>query len=281
MIHLEVFCVSKFCLCFVFQSHDLRSGGIQLGVIGADRGGCSVCFYKSCAGRSAAALLCCCQGDEDVVGNLVGNGHSGGHTDDGIVLVQLYRNCKDTASAADICHVFVSVCFYISVIRTAKSDGCIRLSVCYGDLAAGDAYLSGTAREGKAVRCVNAVCQCGRAVYLRCSAAQIRLIFGFLLRFGIGRFLGRCRSRGAGRFYNRCLRWRYGWGLGRNEGWFRSIALVVIRRKVSGLFQAGRCNRDGSVVPFAALYCMSCYSKFLIKCLYRDFKLHSGFGFTV
>ena len=51
--------------------------------------------------------------------------------------------------------------------------------------------------------------------------------------------------------------------------------------RVSGLFQAGRCNRDGSVVPFAALYCMSCYSKFLIKCLYRDFKLHSGFGFTV
>ena len=41
-------------------------------------------------------------------------------------------------------------------------------------------------------------------------------------------------------------------------------------------------SSDGrSVVPFAALYCMSCYSKFLIKCLYRDFKLHSGFGFTV
>ena len=65
------------------------------------------------------------------------------------------------------------------------------------------------------------------------------------------------------------------------RGLVSSIALVVIRRKVSGLFQAGRCNRDGSVVPFAALYCMSCYSKFLIKCLYRDFKLHSGFGFTV
>ena len=88
-------------LCFVFQSHDLWSGGIQLGVIGADRGGCSVCFYKSCAERSAAALLCCCQGDEDVVGNLMGNGHSGGHTDNGIVLVQLNRNGEDAASAAD------------------------------------------------------------------------------------------------------------------------------------------------------------------------------------
>lgn len=43
-------------------------------------------FTNPVLGRSAAALLCCCQGDEDVVGNLMGNGHSGGHTDDGIVL---------------------------------------------------------------------------------------------------------------------------------------------------------------------------------------------------
>ena len=171
MIHLEVLCVSKFCLCFVFQSHDLWSGGIQLGVIGADRGGCSVCFYKSCAERSAAALLCCCQGDEDVVGNLMGNGHSGGHTDDGIVLVQLNRNGEDAASAADICHVFISVCFYISVVRTAECDRCISLSVRYSNLAAGDGYLSGSAGEGESVWCVNAVCQCGCTVYFGCAAA--------------------------------------------------------------------------------------------------------------
>ena len=87
------------------------------------------------------------QGDEDVVGNLMGNGHSGGHTDDGIVLVQLNRNGEDAASAADICHVFISVCFYISVVRTAECDRCISLSVRYSNLAAGDGYLSGSARS--------------------------------------------------------------------------------------------------------------------------------------
>ena len=64
----------------------------------------------------------------------MGNGHSGGHTDDGIVLVQLNRNGEDAASAADICHVFISVCFYISVVRTAECDRCISLSVRYSNL---------------------------------------------------------------------------------------------------------------------------------------------------
>ena len=171
MIHLEVLCVSKFCLCLILQTHDLRSGGVQFGAIGADCGSSSVSFYKSCACRSAAGLLCCCQRNKDVVGNLVGNRHSRCHTDNGIVLIQLYRNCKDAASAADRCHIFVSVCFYISVIRAAECDRCISLSVCYSDLAAGNVYLSGTAGEGEAIRCVNAVCQGSRAVYFGCAAA--------------------------------------------------------------------------------------------------------------
>ena len=94
-----------------------------------------------------------------------------GHTDDGIVLVQLNRNGEDAASAADICHVFISVCFYISVVRTAECDRCISLSVRYSNLAAGDGYLSGSAGEGESVWCVNAVCQCGCTVYFGCAAA--------------------------------------------------------------------------------------------------------------
>ena len=101
----------------------------------------------------------------------MGNGHSGSHTDDGIVLVQLNRNGEDAASAADICHVFISVCFYISVVRTAECDRCISLSVRYSNLAAGDGYLSGSAGEGEPVWCVNAVCQCGCTVYFGCAAA--------------------------------------------------------------------------------------------------------------
>ena len=163
MIYLEIFRMLGFCFRLILQADDLRCYLVH--------------FFVCCCRLAAVTSVCtdyryffsvgsrwcigfCCFGNvyKNRIFNLMCRRHRRCHTHNRVILIQFYRNykgCRTSCFRTRI--IYISIRFYILVMRTAECDRCICLTACNRYLAASDVYLSSSAWPWEAVRCVYTV----------------------------------------------------------------------------------------------------------------------------
>ena len=166
MIQLKVLCIVQLRLRLIGQTADIRRLLIQLLITGliACRSPLSICILRRI------------QSDIDGVGDLMRRAHTGRHTDDRRICIQVDRNREDRSVTTVGREVLISIRLYITIVAAVEHNRRQCFSACHRDLRAADADTSAASAEGEAVRGVDTVRQSGAVIYCSGRTAQVRFI---------------------------------------------------------------------------------------------------------